>query len=804
MTIREREPPSEGKYLPGGDLLHGGEGAPPEMGVEINDLDGDPIAGRDEDAPEVGWLQRAREAYEFSTSYVDSNYRKKWEDGIRAFNNQHPLDSKYSSPNYSKRSNLYRPKTRALIRKNEAAASQAFFGNPDAITTEANNQADKRQQASAEVMKQLIQYRLEKTIPWYVTCIGGLQDAQKTGAVAGHIYWRYEEKDGRVETDTPCVDLIPVENIRIDPGADWRSPVDSSPYVIHMIPMYVGEVREMMEKEDKKTGAPKWKSYGLGTIRQAMESKSDSTRITRNKDRQDPLDPNNQPVSDYEIVWVQRHIHRYQGEDWTFYTLADVALLTEPVRLKEVVHHGKRPYVLGCAILETHTIMSSGIPELTAGVQREANELGNTFLDNVYFVLNKMWLVKRGQNTDLPALVRNSPGRIALTNDPETDIKEVNWPDVTPSSAAAQDRNNADFADLSGDFSANQAQIARKGQEPGKIMALMAQAGNPLTEYLLRTYVVTFVEPVLRHLVMLEQEYETDQTVLAIAGEKAKLRQKFGLDRVTDDMLGAEMTIRVNVGMGATDPFQKLQKFLMGVGQFKEIAQQAPAGLSLLEVAKEIFGLLGYQDGARFFGDQDPEKVQLKAQLQHAGQVIQELGKRHEDKEREFASKEKIANEGNITSLLTAAMGHDPLLSHAIARQLGPGQGFQTPQVPFIPEIAKTAMQERGKVVKQQADEKARVEKQKKEESEAPGKAVEKLITAQAEAGQKNTQLMAQMVQAMMQAVQAMVEASRQTNEATMSLAAAVSAPKEKTARFVKDGKGGFTMHATEHGAAQQ
>lgn len=656
------------------------------MGIEINDLDGDPIVGVDEDeeshddGPETGWLQRAREAYEFSTSYVDSNYRKKWEDGIRAFNNQHPLDSKYSSPNYSKRSNLYRPKTRAVIRKNEAAASQAFFANPDAITTEAHNQSDKKQQASAEVMKQIIQYRLEKTIPWYVTCIGGLQDAQKTGAVAGHVYWEYVERDGQVEKDTPCIDLLPIENIRIDPGADWRDPIQTSPYVIHMIPMYIGDVMDKMEKVDQKTGAPVWKSYGLGVIRQAMESKSDSTRITRNKDRQDPMSHDGQSISDYEIVWVHRHIHRYDGQDWTFYTLGDVCLLTDPVLLKDVVHHGKRPYVLGCSIIETHTIMSSGVPELSAGLQRETNEVANTRLDNIYFVLNKMWLVKRGQNTDLPALVRNSPGRVALTNDPEKDIKEVNWPDVTPSSYQEQDRINADFADLTGDFSAHQAQISRKGQEPGKVMALMAQAGNPLTEYLLRTYVVTFVEPVLRQLVLLEQEYETDQTVLAIAGQKAQLAQKFGMDQVTDDMLRAQMTIKVNVGMGATDPFQKLQKFLMGVSQFKEIAMQAPPGLSLSETAKEIFGLLGYQDGARFFGDKDPEKEQLKAQLQHAGQIIQELGKRHEDKDKERGSKEKIAHEGNMTSVILEAMKKDPQIALAVLKNLAAGQGIRLPE----------------------------------------------------------------------------------------------------------------------------
>src|SRR5450631_4112497 len=41
------------------------------------------------------WLKRARDAYRFSTTYIDSNYRKQWDDSIKAFNNQHASDSKY-------------------------------------------------------------------------------------------------------------------------------------------------------------------------------------------------------------------------------------------------------------------------------------------------------------------------------------------------------------------------------------------------------------------------------------------------------------------------------------------------------------------------------------------------------------------------------------------------------------------------------------------------------------------------------------------------------------------------------------
>ena len=72
------------------------------------------------------------------------------------------------------------------------------------------------------------------------------------------------------------------------------------------------------------------------------------------------------------------------------------------------------------------------------------------------------------------------------------------------------------------------------------------------------------------------------------------------------------------------------------------------------------------------------------------------------------------------------------------------------------------------------------------------------------EASQANAQTMAQIVQAMMMATQSMVEASERNAQAMVMVAQALAAPKEKTAQFVKDGKGGFTMHATEQGATRQ
>jgi hypothetical protein len=70
------------------------------------------------------------------------------------------------------------------VRKNEATAALAFFSNPDVVSVDPVNEEDEAQSWAALVMKELLQYRLTKTIPWFLTVIGGFQDAMTVGLVA--------------------------------------------------------------------------------------------------------------------------------------------------------------------------------------------------------------------------------------------------------------------------------------------------------------------------------------------------------------------------------------------------------------------------------------------------------------------------------------------------------------------------------------------------------------------------------------------------------------------------------------------
>ena len=139
------------------------------------------------------YLQMAKDAWIHSTDYIDTNYRRQWENNLRHFQSKHASDSKYLRESYKYRSRTFRPKTRAAERNTEASASAAFFSNNDVVNIQAVHPENKMQQASAEINQALLQYRLKNTIPWFQTLLGGLQDASTMGCVASIQYWDYEE-----------------------------------------------------------------------------------------------------------------------------------------------------------------------------------------------------------------------------------------------------------------------------------------------------------------------------------------------------------------------------------------------------------------------------------------------------------------------------------------------------------------------------------------------------------------------------------------------------------------------------------
>ena len=160
--------------------------------------------------------------------------------------------------------------------------------------------------------------------------------------------------------DTPVIELISPENIRIDAASDWADPIKSTPYIIHMIPMYLQDIREKMDDGE-------WLEVTDGElISTADENETDNaTRLVRDEPRMDPKEneSSSSDLQDFWIIWVHKNIVRVGGTDYCYYTAGSDFMLTDPVPLKEMypwLRNGERPYVMGCVNLEAHKVYPSG------------------------------------------------------------------------------------------------------------------------------------------------------------------------------------------------------------------------------------------------------------------------------------------------------------------------------------------------------------------------------------------------------------------------------------------------------------
>lgn len=567
------------------------------------------------------WLAKVQAANSSSANFFDTNVRTRVIQDIHQFQGEHPDGSKYFTDAYRLKSKLFRPKTRAAIRKNEAIAAGAFFSTEDVVSLRPVDVDDPQQVAGAKLNQALLQLRLTRPypqgIPWFLTCIGAYQEAQVVGVVASFQSWNYNEQK---KIDRPEIMLLPVENVRFDPAADWRDVVNSSPYLIIEWPMYVKDVKARMQPEGAKQS--KWRSYSEGEILAASKT-SDTIRLAREGKGTDSKSSNT-AASDYTIVWVHQNFLEVNGIDVMFYTLGTERMLTNPVRVTDEYPQG-RPVVLGFSIIEAHKAYPSSVCTITRDVQGEINDIANKRMDNINLMLNKRYFASRGKNIDLRSLTRNLPGSVTLMENPNTDVKTITTDDATASSYQEQDRLNLDFDDVSGVFSGSSVASNRKLSDTVGGMQMLSSSANQVAEYQLRTYTETWVEPVLRQVLVLEQNHEADGRILAAAAKMAGVKP----EDVTASMLLQEVMLNVNVG-NAINPQMQLQRFAYAMEVLGKLLgpdfTKRPLSPTETEVAKEVFGKCGYKDGARFLvkadGEQDPQITELMQQIEALQQQL--------------------------------------------------------------------------------------------------------------------------------------------------------------------------------------
>jgi len=591
------------------------------------DDDGDYDEEEDEQPTDEQFLQMTREADSQALQYIGQVNRKSWERGYRALHQEHFDGSKYRSDDYRNRSRLFIPKTRTAVRKDMAAVAASMFGSVDAVNCAAGNEGDPEQRASAAVVKELVNYRTDRkshrtSIPWFHVAMGSRQTSLVTGICLSKQSWKLELKKTNVEDvtgadgvkrkrdvwkpyfDRPDVELIPPENFTIDPAADWRNPAQDAAYILIKWPMRYDEIR----RKQKDPRRP-WKKLDESVLRSCGEGAQMQAETIR-RAREQGLDrfDRTQNIQEFDVIWVWEVYMRTAGQDWTFLCINGEHMLTDPEPVEDVYPEqaGERPLALGYGAFEAFRIFPMSSVESWQMLQQESNDIRNLALDSLKQNIMPVTKVVRGRNVDLDQLKRRGQGTSIMV----TAKDDVTWEKVQSVGADVQamtQKLDIEFDDLSGQQNYGTVQDNNNLGKTLGGLKLAAGAANAVQEFDIRIWIETWAEVVLAQVVRLEQYYESDPIVIGLCADRAKLLQKHGINEVTDQLLENNVTIQVNVGLGAGDPQQRLAKFqsatqvAMPFMQMDKDFQSGKKQINLEAIMEEVFGASGYRDGGKRF-----------------------------------------------------------------------------------------------------------------------------------------------------------------------------------------------------------
>lgn len=669
------------------------------------------------------------EAKRRSRNYQQTVVMGMWERAEAAYRSEHGSRSKYNREQYKNRAKYFKPKTRAAVRKNLTATRNALFASQDVIQCEAPDDSNQLAVANASLIKELLNVRLNnKTlrsgVPWFQIVLGARQQAQISGIVCSKQEWRYrtiekvvsEQREQPmlhptgepmvdlqtgepfmevyeeevtytdVVQDKPVVTLIPPESVLIDPETEWINPAQNSPTLIVQWPMHVDAVRAMMD--DTKTPIP-WRQLDDAALQGALYSESEIMGLKTAREGNaaaTQLSKARMGGMGHEIVEVRENFFRKDGRDYQCWTLRDTAILSDPIPTEKAypAQRGTRPYVLGTDALEAHVLYPQSHVDSWMPSQDEINDFANINMDGARQSVYPVAKVVAGRGIDYKAVQRRDQQGIILVRDQNDVAFDRPTANISGVDRQVQLLSN-DFDELAGIFSQNSVQSNRTIGDTVGGMQLIASNANATSEFDLSCFIETWVEPVLSQLVMLEQYYEDDQTLLAIAGNRAKLFQKFGIDTITDELLESQVQLSVGGNTAGSDPMQQLIRFkgTMDIAGplLAQAVQSGKAEINYEEVFNEIFSKAGYKNGSARFVTMKEGQPQVPAEeaqklmqaLQGAQQQIEAMKKDQSGKLQADLAKtqmqqqgetERIAIQGQVDlKLQDDAQQHDLLMS---------------------------------------------------------------------------------------------------------------------------------------------
>ena len=540
---------------------------------------------------------------------------------------------------------IFIPKTYAQVqRMHEEVLEQLFFDVEEFASIRSWKNVPRE---TLEIVKALINYRLnDHPIQSYQEVYEASQDAIKNKVGIFKVYPRFKivKKEGRkfivdenanevpppskdadfeelVQFFSPIVECIPYEDVFLHFESTWKD------YWKNPIVHRVKRSRDYCTKRGyKNVDLIPWAGTFPGT---------DLIKMQRSLNQGSPFSGAPEDITEQQYIWVYECWDLQPGKfgylesgsfvlggsaerpmalmrGWVKNELPYQFDPTEPVR---------SPFVVGTAFPEAHGMYGKDLPQATEGLQKETNARFNSEREASARALRPPVLVNRGANVDLLALMVRKIGGVVQGNDigPEA-IREMEIANPIPISLPGQQRTDQLYTEISS-IGPDQMGSSQPGSEDQSATASSTQStnANKKMNMVIRNFTQTGILPMLRMLLRLEQEYESDTLIEQVTG------RVLGWKFVKDDkgnhvgprpsvVIQGDFDLSANVGTNKQNQLAQLKTITeLGSQANGQLTQALQIGAVKAQDAKFFNSVWAFKQMAKLLGQKNVDEMFLPA-----------------------------------------------------------------------------------------------------------------------------------------------------------------------------------------------
>ena len=179
-------------------------------------------------------------------------------------------------------------------------------------------------------------------------------------------------------------------------------------------------------------------------------------------------------------------------------------------------YHGKKPFIVNHYTRQSGSVYGIGKIQPIESLIESLNTVRNQRLDNVSLVLNSMWKMRVSAEVNPLDLISRPGGYIPVNN--MDDVDPVTFPDVRASGYQEEEiiRENLDMT--SGHYDYTRGSMEGVTKTATGIMTIVKEA-NVRFDSKIRGFQRSWVIPVAKHCIALNQQFMTEETVVRLQGE---------------------------------------------------------------------------------------------------------------------------------------------------------------------------------------------------------------------------------------------------------------------------------------------